>query len=128
MGSEASHEPERNNINDNAGYEWWVGKEARKRNPNIILYGLAWRFPHWIETDPGPQKTMDRAAYLTKWVDIGVKTHGLTIDLMGFHNENYWTPEDILNLRKSLDNAGYKTTKIVLSDSGPPPGYQSPQP
>jgi hypothetical protein len=30
------------------GYEWWLMKEARKRNPKIILDCLAWRTPGWI--------------------------------------------------------------------------------
>ena len=27
------------------GYEWWLMKEAKARNPNIKLYGLPWSFP-----------------------------------------------------------------------------------
>jgi galactosylceramidase len=27
------------------GYEWWLMTEAKKRNPDIVLYGLPWAFP-----------------------------------------------------------------------------------
>eukprot|EP01052_Picozoa_sp_SAG31_P018714 SAG31_NODE_1337_length_8738_cov_2.840954_5_plen_51_part_00 len=27
------------------GYEWWLLQEAKKRNPDIKLYGLPWAFP-----------------------------------------------------------------------------------
>ncbi len=27
------------------GYEWWLMKEAKARNPDILLYGLPWSFP-----------------------------------------------------------------------------------
>jgi galactosylceramidase len=30
------------------GYEWWLMKEARKRNSNIILESLQWGAPGWI--------------------------------------------------------------------------------
>jgi galactosylceramidase len=30
------------------GYEWWLMVEAKKRNPDILLYGLSWAFPGWV--------------------------------------------------------------------------------
>ena len=30
------------------GYEFWLAKEARRRNPAIVLYGLSWAFPSWV--------------------------------------------------------------------------------
>jgi galactosylceramidase len=27
--------------------------EAKKRNPNIKLYGLSWAFPQWVSCAPG---------------------------------------------------------------------------
>ena len=27
------------------GYEWWLMKEAKARQENIVLYGLPWTFP-----------------------------------------------------------------------------------
>ena len=30
------------------GYEWWLMREAKKRNPNIYLDALQWGVPDWI--------------------------------------------------------------------------------
>ncbi len=34
------------------GYEWWLMQEAKARNPNIKLYGLAWAWPQWVSCQP----------------------------------------------------------------------------
>ena len=47
-GSEPSHMHMRSDSNFNRGYEWWLMKEARKRNPRILLDSLAWGAPGWI--------------------------------------------------------------------------------
>jgi hypothetical protein len=38
------------------GYEWFVMKEAKARNPNVKLYALPWAWPGWLRngsTDHG---------------------------------------------------------------------------
>ena len=40
--------------NFNRGYEWWLMTQAKARNPNIKLYGLAWGAPGWIGTTGAP--------------------------------------------------------------------------
>src|SRR5690349_24365 len=47
-GAEPSHQHTRNDLNCNRGYEWWLMEQAKSRNPNIKLYGLAWGAPGWI--------------------------------------------------------------------------------
>src|SRR5881396_2990206 len=47
-GAESSHQHSRNDLNCDRGYEWWLGEQAKARNPNIKLYGLAWGAPGWI--------------------------------------------------------------------------------
>src|SRR5580704_18878230 len=47
-GSESSIEHASGSINCGAGYEWWLMEQAKARNPNIKLYGLAWGAPGWI--------------------------------------------------------------------------------
>ena len=44
--------------------------EAKKRNPNIKLYGLAWAFPSWVGNSSGdPFKFPELTArYLVEWV------------------------------------------------------------
>lgn len=47
-GTEASHSHFRGDLNCNRGYEGWLAAEARKRNPNIKVWSLAWGVPGWI--------------------------------------------------------------------------------
>ena len=47
-GSEASHMHTATDLGCNRGYEWWLMTEAKARNPDIKLYGLAWGAPGWI--------------------------------------------------------------------------------
>ena len=47
-GAEPSIEHTRGVVNCNAGYEFWLMQQAKARNPNIKLYGLAWAAPGWI--------------------------------------------------------------------------------
>jgi galactosylceramidase len=74
------------------GYEWWLMNEAKARNPDIKLYGLAWAFPQWVSCAPGTlQNCSDQtnspyghpdqlAEYLVKWVAGAKNTYGLDID------------------------------------------------
>ena len=41
-GAESSHMHSPNDLDYGRGYEWWLMVEAKKRNPNIKLYGLSW--------------------------------------------------------------------------------------
>ena len=71
-------------------------KEAKKRNPDIKLYGLPWAFPQHVSCAPGtledctnnpydrPQQTAD---YIVNWVKGAQTEHGLTIDYLGSWNE-----------------------------------------
>eukprot|EP01050_Picozoa_sp_SAG11_P006348 SAG11_NODE_488_length_8997_cov_12.304113_10_plen_70_part_00 len=68
-------------------------KEAKKRNPDIRLYGLPWNFAGWVQNDPatgvhnntaGPfQYPEQTALYVTEWVKGAKSEHGLQIDYVG---------------------------------------------
>ena len=47
-GAEPSIEHTRGVVDCNVGYEFWLAEQAKARNPNIKLYGLAWGAPGWI--------------------------------------------------------------------------------
>jgi O-glycosyl hydrolase len=47
-GTEPSHMHTRGDYSCERGYELWLAAEARKRNPEIALYGLAWTAPGWM--------------------------------------------------------------------------------
>ncbi|KAK6179701.1 hypothetical protein SNE40_012006 [Patella caerulea] len=117
-GTEASHMHYSWDEDYTRGYEWWMLKEAKKRNPHIKLYGLPWGFPGWLSDSHGlPWKNMETTAdYIVKWVHGAKVHHNLNIDYIGIWNESPYRTSYIKTLRKSLDKAGYKHTLIVAPD------------
>ncbi|XP_067656755.1 galactocerebrosidase-like [Haliotis asinina] len=117
-GTEATHMRSPDDQNYTRGYEWWMMKEAKKRNPDIKLYGLPWGFPGWLE-DPinsvygQPERT---AQYVANWVTGAKKFHNLTIDYVGCWNERLYNTTYIKTLRKVLDSNGLQDTLIVAAD------------
>ena len=77
-GVESSIEHTRGAVNCDAGYEWWLMEQAKARNPNIKLYGLAWGAPGWIGS--GNFWSTDMINYLVAWLNCA-KSHGLTHQL-----------------------------------------------
>ena len=70
------------------GYELWLMSEAKKRNPDILLYGLPLSFPAWVAdrssdgdaASPGPYDNVSATAkYVTKWCLGAKKDWNLTI-------------------------------------------------
>ena len=51
-GTEPSHMHYALDENYFRGYEWWLMKEAKKRNPNITLIGKKWSFPYFCSLLP----------------------------------------------------------------------------
>ena len=41
-GTESSHMHNNITVDMHTGYEWWLMKEARRRNPDIVLLGLVY--------------------------------------------------------------------------------------
>eukprot|EP00035_Acanthoeca_spectabilis_P006310 m.123008 g.123008 ORF g.123008 m.123008 type:complete len:805 (+) comp13444_c0_seq1:111-2525(+) len=128
-GAEPSHqhtEDERPNFN--RGYEWFVAKEAARRNPGIKLYALPWEWPAWVGGStlvPAYGKTGDpfnnvtRAAqYVTDWVRGASRIHSLDVDYVGIWNESPCPPKYVTALRYALDTAGFRNTRIVAPDEG----------
>lgn len=117
-GTEASHMHNSWDLNYNRGYEWWLMKEAKKRNPNITLYGLPWAFPGWVGNgtlSPYSYPSMT-ADYIVKWVQGAKTVHNLTIDYLGIWNERNYDVRYVRVLRASLDNAGFSNVRLVVGD------------
>jgi hypothetical protein len=113
-GSEPSVEHTAGVVNCNAGYEFWLGEQAKLRNPNIKLYGLAWAAPGWIDDHNfWSQGTID---YLMTWMDCA-HSHGLTIDYLGGWNERGFNIPWYENLHATLAKKHY-ATQVVGDDSG----------
>jgi hypothetical protein len=126
-GAEASHQRATWEAPDfNRGYEWWLMKEARARNPAIALYGLPWSFPQFVACAPGslncsgagPWTSINQtAAYVTAWAAGARDVHNLTIDWLGVWNERTAGDDYVLTLRAHLDAARLTSTKIIVWDN-----------
>lgn len=112
-GSEPSHMRTRTDHNYTRGYEWWLMKEARKRNPHIDLDTLAWGAPGWIGN--GKYYSQDMADYIADFLN-GAKKQGLKIQYTGAWNEKKPNYEWVKLLRRTLDAKGLSSVKIVCCD------------
>ncbi|XP_043930036.1 galactocerebrosidase-like [Protopterus annectens] len=117
-GTEPSHMRYEDDENYFRGYEWWLMKEAKARNPNIILIGLPWAFPGWIGRGKNwPYDYPDVTAYyIVSWITGAKHYHNLDIDYVGIWNERPFDSKYIKMLRYTLDKYGLERVKIVASD------------
>ncbi|KAM9645745.1 galactocerebrosidase isoform 1-T1 [Trichechus inunguis] len=118
-GTEPSHMHYALDENYFRGYEWWLMKEARKRNPNITLVGLPWSFPGWLGKGFNwPYVNIQLTAYyVVAWI-VGAKHyHNLDIDYIGIWNERTFDISYIKMLRKMLNHQGLEQVKIIASDN-----------
>ncbi|MBX6360587.1 MAG: hypothetical protein IRZ03_10970 [Acidobacterium ailaaui] len=100
----------------NRGYEWWLIKEAKKRNPNIQIEILQWGAPGWIDSF----YSQTNAKYIAKYIKGLKKYHDITIDYTGIHNETMYNISWIKLLRETLNNAGLSQVKIDVGDQWKP--------
>ncbi len=112
-GSESSIEHASGSINCGAGYEWWLMEQAKARNPNIKLYGLAWGAPGWIGSTFWSTNTIN---YIVAWLNCAA-SHGLTINYLGGWNERGYNISWYEQLRSTLNADGYSGVQIVGADS-----------
>ena len=113
-GVEPSHMHVRNDENYHRGYEWWLMKEAKKRNPGIMLDCLAWGATGWI--GDGNFYSQDMADYVVKFIKGAKRVHGLDIDYTGIWNERGYDIAWIKRLRKTLDANGLGQVGIIVAD------------
>ena len=65
-------------------------KEAKRRNPDIVLWGLPWAFPGWVDSSAknNPYSNVTKTAqYVVDWIDGARREHGLEIAMVGCWNE-----------------------------------------
>ncbi|XP_016423035.1 galactocerebrosidase-like [Sinocyclocheilus rhinocerous] len=106
-GTEPSHMHYEDDENYFRGYEWWLMREAKKRNPNITLIGLPWAFPGWVGNGENwpysfPEIT---ASYVVSWILGAKQYHDLDIDYVG---------ASISELQVWHSKFDFKTNKTVL--------------
>ena len=113
-GCEPSHMHTRGDENYERGYEWWLMREAKRRNPAIALDALEWGAPAWI--GHGHFNSQDNAEYLARFIRGARRVHGLDIDYVGIWNETRADMGFIKRLRHTLDRHGLRGTTIVAMD------------
>ena len=117
--TEPSHMHTRDDENYDRGYEWWLMKEAKKRNPAIKLYTLSWGAPGWVGN--GEFFSDDNILYHLNWLKGAKRVHNLTLDYMGIWNEHSVSGggyDWVVKLRNAMDAEGFADVQIVASDEG----------
>jgi galactosylceramidase len=72
IGTEDTHEQSRGDQNFTRGYETWFLSEALARNPDIIVYALAWTFPAWV-TSAVEGFGSAAVTYIVDWVSMRMR-------------------------------------------------------
>jgi hypothetical protein len=96
--SEPSHQHTRDDLSCTRGYEFWLLKQAKARNPAIKTYALSWGVPFWIGN--GSFFSADNINYQTQFAVCVRQTLGFDIDYIGIWNERSWgTADYVVSLR-----------------------------
>lgn len=118
-GAEASHMRSPGKVRCDRGYEWWLMREAKKRNPDIAFYGLPWGAPGWFD---GGYWSKDKVGYLLSWLGCA-KKNGFKVRYLGGGNESGYDRDFYVHLRTALDKHGYSDVRVVATDEHHPPDY-----
>lgn len=116
-GSEPSYARTPTDRNFTRGYEWWLMKEARKRNPHIVLDSLPWGAPGWV----GKFYSRKNAEYIAGFLQGAKQTYGMDIAYTGDWNETPFNADYVKTLREVLNQHGLKT-EIACCDEYPGEG------
>ena len=121
-GTEASHMHVADEENYERGYEWWLMKQAKARNPAIKLYGLSWGFPQFVMEgqQSGLPLTNTTIDYIVRWLVAARDIHGLNIDYIGIWNERAYSSPYIIGLHKSMQAHNLSTLIVAADDCCPP--------
>jgi galactosylceramidase len=116
-GSEPSHMHSREEENYKRGYEWWLMKEARARNPKIFIDLLPWGAPGWIGNHH--YYSQDMIDYDLKFINAAHDIYGVDVNYLGIWNETRYDKAWIKALKEAVarNNAAHKLdTRIVAAD------------
>jgi len=110
QGAEPSHMHTRTDLNFQRGYEWWLMKEAKMRDPTLTLDGVAWGCPGWV--GGGNFYSTDMQHYNIEFIKGLKSTYQINLDALGCRNENgvnyLWAEQ----MKDSLIANGLTTTKL----------------
>jgi galactosylceramidase len=96
------------------GYEWWLMKEAKMRNPAIVFDVLQWGSPGWVGN--GKFYSQDNADLIVAFIKGAKKYHDLDIRYCGIWNERPYDVAWIKLLRQTLNRAGLQSVQLVAAD------------
>jgi hypothetical protein len=116
-GSEPSHMHTRGDQNYNRGYEWWLMREARKRNPKIFIDLLPWGAPGWIGNHHF--YSQDMIDYDLKFINAAHDIYGVDVNYIGIWNETRYDRTWIKSLKQAVlsNNASHGlNTHVVAAD------------
>jgi galactosylceramidase len=116
VGTEPSHQHGREGKPDcRVGYEGWLAKEARKRNPNIIVWSLSWGVPGWIGNETRTYYTDDNIDYQIAWLRCLQEEYKVESNYIGLWNERpQGSVEYVSKLRQAMDQNGFQNVGITV--------------
>lgn len=117
QGSMPSHMHTRDDLNFHRGYTWWILQEAKERNPNLTLTGMAWSAPGWIGA--GNFWSQDAADYYVKWLTGLRSEYGLEFNAIGMRNEKGVSFDLAKRMRSTLTAQGFGGVKLQGFDNWP---------
>ena len=108
QGSMPSHSHYQGDHNYLRGYMWWVMQEAKRRNAALSLDATSWSAPAWVSDF----WSENMVGYYIDWLKGLREVHGLELDALGCHNEKGWNAEFAKNLRRAMNEQGFKDVKL----------------
>lgn len=126
QGSEPAHARSREELDHprpeyfERGYEWWLMKEAKKRNPGIRFDVTAWNSPLWVGKGGGGFWSQDMCDYYVGWIKGAKAYHGLDVNFTGCRNESGVNIPWVKLYRQTLDRAGLTRVAIHGFDNWRP--------
>jgi galactosylceramidase len=96
------------------GYEFWLMKAARDRNPQIMLDCLPWSYPGWL----GGRFSQDATDWFVAFLEVARKQYGMEMDwISAAQNENGTDRNWIVgSVRPTLAARGFGAVKIQAPD------------
>ena len=97
-------------LNCRRGYEWWLMREAKRRNPDLTLDACAWSCPGWVGN--GSFWSQDMCDYYAKWIQGLKSVYGLDLDAIGCRNEKGVSVDFVKRFRATLNANGLERVQI----------------
>lgn len=112
-GTEPSHMRSEDDFDITRGVGLWMAKEAKKRNPSILLDAIRWGTPKWITDNTKKYK------FYKNFLQGAKDSFGLDFDFLApDENEGEYNRNWVVNtLRPGLDSDGFASVKLTGADS-----------